>query len=323
MTTSLRFKTAISIGVGAALALTALAAHATAVKKQIDIVVQGTVHQTLFAIGFDGQKGLAVGANGEVQTSEDGGKSWKASKLPTDMALLGLHMDAARAIAVGQAGIAFVKNAGGEWEKVDTGTTKRLFSVSSNVGGLTVAAGEFGALLLSEDGGRTWHTLTLDWEKVGTEGGAEPHLYGAYVGADGTMSVVGEFGLVLRSTDRGRTWSVQNKSTASLFSVKIRDDGVGFAVGQDGYALKTADGGVTWTCIDVGSKAILNGVHSSGDGRVTITAMREMMISSDDGNTWHSIDNPEVTTVWYVGVGSPGSDVLAVGQAGRIIRVGS
>lgn len=323
MTTSLRIKAAISIGVGAALALTALAANAAVVKKQIDIVLQGTVHQTLFAIGFDGQKGYAVGANGEVQSSEDGGKSWKASKLPTDMALLGLHVDAARAIAVGQSGIAFVKNAGGEWEKVDTGTTKRLFAVSSNVGGLTVAAGEFGALLLSEDGGRTWHNLTLDWMQVGTDGGAEPHLYGAYVGADGTMSVVGEFGLVLRSTDRGRTWSVQNKSTASLFSVKVRDDGVGFAVGQDGYALKTTDGGVTWTCIDVGSKAILNGVHSSGDGKVTITAMREMMTSSDDGATWQSIDNPEVTTVWYVGVGSPGSEVLAVGQAGRIIRVGS
>ena len=323
MTTPMRLKAVISLGVGAALALTALAAQAAAVNKQIDIIHEGTVHQTLFAIAFDGQKGHAVGANGEVQTTEDGGKTWKSTKLPTDLALLGLHMDAARTIAVGQTGIAFVKNAGGDWEKVDTGTTKRLFSVSSNVGGLTVAAGEFGALLLSEDGGRTWHELTLDWMAVGTDGGAEPHLYGAYVGSEGNISVVGEFGLVLRSTDRGRTWSVQNSATASLFSVKIRDDGTGFAVGQDGYALKTTDGGVTWTCIDVGSKAILNGVHSSGDGRVTITAMREMMISTDDGATWNSIDNPEVTTVWYVGVASPGSEILAVGQAGRIIRVGS
>lgn len=323
VTTTLRSKAAISIAIGAIAACSAFAAHAAVVKKPIDIIVDGTVHQTLFAIGFEGQQGVAVGAAGEVQTTEDGGKTWKVSKLPTDLAMLGVHIDATRTIAVGQTGKAFVKSAGGDWESVDTGTDSRLFSVSSNVGGLAVAAGEFGTLLLSEDGGRTWHKLTLDWMQVGTDGGAEPHLYGAYVAADGTMTVVGEFGLVLRSTDRGRSWAVASKGIPSLFSVKIRDDGVGFAVGQDGYALKTTDAGATWTCIDVGSKAILNGVHSSPDGRVTVTGMREMVVSSDDGATWDWVDNEEVTTVWYVGVASPGNEVLAVGQSGRIIRIGS
>lgn len=320
MTTHRRLAAALSLGLVAG--CTAFAAHAASVDKAIDVVLKGTVHQTLYAIGFEGQRGIAVGGNGEVQSSEDGGKTWKFSKLPTDLAMLGVHVDAARSIAVGQTGSAFLKTAGGEWEAVKTGTEKRLFSVNSNVGGLATAVGEFGGLILSEDGGRTWHPLTLDWMQVGTEGGAEPHLYGTHVAADGTITVVGEFGLVLRSTDRGRNWSVQNKAAASLFDVEIRDDGKGYAVGQDGYALKTTDGGVTWTCIDVGSKAILNGVHSSPDGRVTITAMREMMVSSDDGASWSSVSNPEVTTVWYVGVDSPGTDVLAVGQAGRIIRVG-
>lgn len=320
VTTHRRLSAVLSLGLVAGCA--AFAAGASTIDKQIDVVVKGTVHQTLFGIGFDGQRGVAVGAAGEVQTTEDGGKTWKASKLPTDLAMLGVHVDPARTITVGQTGSAFVKSAGGEWEASKTGIEKRLFSVSSNVGGLTVAAGEFGALVLSEDGGRTWHPLTLDWMQVGTDGGAEPHLYGAHVAADGAITVVGEFGLVLRSTDRGRNWSVQNKASASLFDVEIRDDGKGYAVGQDGYALKTTDGGVTWTCIDVGSKAILNGVHSSADGKVTITAMREMMISNDDGASWSSVNNPEVTTVWYVGVASPGTDVLAVGQSGRIIRIG-
>ena len=320
MTTRRRLTAALSLGLVAT--CSAFTAHAAAVSKAIDVVVKGTVHQTLFAIGFDGQKGVAVGAAGEVQSTEDGGKTWKASKLPTELAMLGLHVDPARTIAVGQSGTAFVRSGTGDWELVKTGVEKRLFAVSSNVGGLTVAVGEFGTLVLSEDGGHTWHQLTLDWMAVGTDGGAEPHLYGVHVAADGAISVVGEFGLVLRSTDRGRNWSVQNKSSASLFDVEIRDDGVGYAVGQDGYALRTKDAGVTWTCIDIGSKAILNGVHASADGRITITAMREMLVSTDDGASWNSVNNPEVTTVWYVGVASPGTDVLAVGQAGRIIRVG-
>lgn len=315
---------AAAIGLGTLSALAMFAAHAAqTVQKPVEIIVQGTVHQALFDIAFDGQRGVAVGAAGEVQTTEDGGKTWKASKLPTDIAMLGVHIDAERTITVGQIGHAFVKVGGGEWEKATTGTEKRMFSVSSNASGLAVATGEFGGLFLSEDGGRNWNTLTLDWMTVGTDGGAEPHLYAADVEANGTITVVGEFGLVLRSEDRGRSWSVQNKASASLFAVQIRDNGTGYAVGQDGYALKTTDGGKTWVCIDVGSKAILNGVHSTDDGKVTITAMREMMISSDDGASWSSIVNPEITTVWYVGVDSAGAEVMVVGQAGRIVRVGS
>lgn len=301
----------------------AFSSQAASVRKSVDVLVQGTVHQALFALDFDGPRGIAVGAAGEVQTSADGGKTWKKDKLPTDIALLGVHTDAVRTIAVGQSGTVFVRGTEGAWQKVSAGTEKRLFSVSSNLEGLAVAAGEFGVLLLSEDGGRSWHPLTLDWMQVGTDGGAEPHLYGAHVAADGAISVVGEFGLVLRSVDRGRTWSVQNKASASLFALHVRDNGTGFAVGQDGYALRTTDGGLTWTCIDVGTKAILNGVYSSPDGRVTVTAMREMMVSTDDGASWTAIENPEVTTLWYVGIDASGADVLAVGQAGRIVRIGS
>lgn len=314
-------------GFSLALAVAAFAAASSlpvsAATPAIDLVVQGTVHQALFAVDFEGSNGVAVGADGEIQTTEDGGKTWKKDKLATSLALLGVHSDAGRTIAVGQTGTIFLKAAGGKWEKVKSATEKRLFGVSSNATGLSVAVGEFGALQLSEDGGASWHSLSLDWMQIGTEGGAEPHLYGVNVAADGAISVVGEFGLVLRSVDRGRSWSVQSKGTASLFSIQILDDGKGFAVGQDGYALKTADHGLTWVCIDIGSKAILNGVNASPDGRVVVTAMRELVVSKDGGETWGAVNSPEVTTVWYVGVGSSGNDVMAVGQAGRIIRIGS
>lgn len=319
MHSSQRFKAYLAAGVGLLLACAAAQAATT----PVDVVVQGTVHQALFSVDFEGDNGVAVGADGEVQTTADGGKTWKKTKLSTPLALLDVHMNSARTLAAGQSGTMFLKNTGAAWEKVSSGSEKRLFGVASNVDGLSVAVGEFGALLLSEDGGKTWHALTLDWMQIGTDGGAEPHLYAVDVATDGAISVVGEFGLVLRSTDRGRTWSVQSKGAASLFAIQILDDGKGFAVGQDGYAIKTADHGLTWTCVDVGSKAILNGVHASPDGRVVITAMREMMISQDGGASWNAVDNPEVTTVWYVGVGSSGTDFMAVGQAGRIIRVGS
>lgn len=308
--------------VGLAVLATCVGLPVRAAETPVELLVSGTAHQALFAMDFDGDRGIAVGAAGEIQTTTDGGKTWTASSVPTELTLLAVHADSTRTIAVGQTGIAFLQSAGGKWEKVDSGTTKRLFGVSSNDGGLAAAVGEFGAILLSRDGGRSWHTLTLDWAPFETEGGAEPHLYGVDVSADGAISIVGEFGLVIRSVDGGRSWSRQNRGTASLFAIQIRDDGVGFAVGQDGYAVKTTDRGLKWTCVDLGSKAILNGVSSTADGKVAISGMREMVVSSDDGVSWQKVSSTEIATIWYVGVASRDSGVLAAGQAGRIVRVG-
>ncbi|MGQ0700828.1 MAG: WD40/YVTN/BNR-like repeat-containing protein [Panacagrimonas sp.] len=320
MRSDMPFKMVLNAGL---IVLCAGAVGPVSAAAPIEVVHSGTMHQALFAIAFDGDSGIAVGAAGEAQTTQDGGKTWKQSKLPTEFSLLGVHTDSARSLAVGQTGTVVLKEGGGQWAKVESGTQKRLFAVESNSEGLAVAVGEFGALQLSEDGGKSWHSLSLDWNQIGTDGGAEPHLYGVDIGSKGAITVTGEFGLVLRSADHGRNWTVQSKGTASVFAVKIRDDGIGFAVGQDGYALKTTDYGVNWTCIDLGSKAILNGVHSSADGKVVVTAMREMIVSDDDGASWKSVNDPKVTTVWYVGVGASNQAVIAVGQSGNIIRVGS
>lgn len=313
----------MKLGVMFAMALAGSASGLTyAAVPSIAPVVQGTAHQALFAVAFEGQIGHAVGAAGEVQTTEDGGKTWKQTRLPTDMALLGIHMDAQRSIAVGQVGTMFRKAADGSWEKIDSGTEKRLFNVDANSSGLVVAVGEFGTIVLSQDGGSSWHTLSLDWMQLGTDGGAEPHLYDVSISEEGRVTVVGEFGMVLRSDDQGRSWSVKSRGAASLFAIQIRDDGKGYAVGQDGYVLKTDDRGDTWTCLDTGRKSIFTGIHSTPDGHVTLMAMRDMVTSEDGGATWTPVENPEVTTLWYVSVASPGDVLYAVGQSGRIIKIG-
>jgi photosystem II stability/assembly factor-like uncharacterized protein len=135
--------------------------------------------------------------------------------------------------------------------------------------------------------------------------------------------MVGEFGLILRSVDHGQTWSMRSRGEASLFAIDIREDGNGYAVGQDGMIMKTWNHGDSWVCVDSGSRAILTSVWSSPSGHVTVSGMREGVVSSDDGTSWQRIENPEVSTVWYVGVASPGEGgALMVGQAGRVIRVG-
>ncbi|WP_157534520.1 hypothetical protein [Hydrocarboniphaga effusa] len=43
------------------------------------VVLQGKAHQALFSVAFDGDRGVAVGAMGELLESSDGGKSWNGS----------------------------------------------------------------------------------------------------------------------------------------------------------------------------------------------------------------------------------------------------
>ena len=45
-----------------------------AAETPVEVIVAGTAHQALFAMDFDGDRGVAVGAAGEVQVTADGGK---------------------------------------------------------------------------------------------------------------------------------------------------------------------------------------------------------------------------------------------------------
>jgi photosystem II stability/assembly factor-like uncharacterized protein len=312
----------IAAVVAAGAACSALAAGPAA-----EPVVTGTAHQALFSVALDGAQGLAVGAGGEVLTSTDGGQHWQPeAKSPTTQALLGVALAGDRAIAVGQAGLIYVRAGSGAWSAAASGTEERLFGVDFNASGVAAAVGAFGKILRSTDGGATWASIAPSWPDGGfTDQGLEPHLYAVDVAADGTITCVGEFGLVLRSGDAGVTWQVLHKGEASLFALDLRADGVGYAVGQGGTILRTVDGGATWLAVPSGSQANLLGVHSSADGRVVVTAMRDLL-ASDDGVAWHRIEGGDFGSAWYSGVVTTGSGAsataLIVGHSGRIVRIG-
>lgn len=290
---------------------------------RIEIVVDGTSHQALYSVAFDNASGIAVGAMGAVLETEDGGKTWKSGeKKLTVETLLGADIKGSRKLIVGQAGLIFLKDGSSGWQKVASGTDKRLLSISTNSKGLAFAVGGFGTALKSTDGGRTWKPRTFDWGAY-LDDAVEPHLYDVNVNEDGVVTVIGEFELVLRSADGGETWKLVHKGEASLFDLQMRADGTGFAVGQSGTVLRTTDRGLTWSRVNAGSSAILLGVWSSPDGKVVVTGMRDMLASDDDGKTWRHVADGDVATAWYQGVGSStgGGGVLAVGHSGRIVRV--
>ncbi len=291
--------------------------------SSFEVVVSGTAHQAFYGVAMEGQAGIVVGAMGAVLETQDGGKTWTGSpKALTSLALLGADLRGDRRLVVGQSGLIFRKAGAGAWERQESGTDKRLFSVSSNSHGLVVAVGGFGTVISSADDGRTWRPIAFDWAGY-LHDTVEPHLYKVVVEEDGTVTLVGEFELILRSSDGGRKWTLLHKGEASLFDLELRKDGVGFAVGQKGTMLRSADHGATWSHVDTGSSAVLLGVCSALQGRIVVTGMREMIASIDDGRTWEKVTAGDAITNWYQGIApSPeGGAALIVGHSGRIVRL--
>jgi len=281
----------------------------------------GTPHEALFSIAFYGDVGIAVGAGGAILESADSGKTWKSAPPVTELSLLSASVNQGTALAVGQLGVVARMDGDGKWQKVDSGSQSRLLSVKVNAHGSAVAAGAFGTVLKSDDGGEHWASIApANWTDFAEQ---EPHLYIADIDDNGVITIGGEYGLLLRSSDSGAHWQALHKGEASLFSMQLRADGSGYAVGQNGTVLHTADHGARWDEVKVDTSANLLGVCVAADGHVAITGMHDMLLSSDNGSTWRHGVGEEVVSSWYAGTTAPpaGAGILAVGHSGQIVRI--
>lgn len=116
-----------------------------------------------------------------------------------------------------------------------------LFSVSAPTPDHVVAAGYWGAVYVSNDGGKTWQA-----GRTGTRN----LLYGVSMADASKGWAVGQGGTILRTEDGGLTWTSQENPKQSegthLFSVHALDANTAWAVGDWGTRIFTDDGGKSW-----------------------------------------------------------------------------
>ncbi|WP_421881023.1 photosystem II stability/assembly factor-like protein [Methylibium sp.] len=290
------------------------------------LIRQGTAHDALYDVAFEGERGIAVGAFGRVLVTTDGGTTWQVQRFPLKhLALMAVAMREGRCIAVGQTGIVFTAADCRNWELVLPLTKARLLAVAVNRQGVAYAVGAFGTILKSSDWGQSWAVQTVDWSTI-TEDGAEPHLYDIHVADDGTVTAVGEFELVMRSSD-GKQWKALHKGERSLFGLSVVEGGTKmYATGQSGALLSSADGGVTWESHKTGTGAILTGVHATAQGEVLASGINAVVLSRDGGASWSPLNSKLVRNAWYQALaaseGAGGKRrVVAVGAGGTILEL--
>ncbi len=305
---------------GVALVVDTIPAHA-----EVELLRSGYPHEALYDIAIAGERGLAVGMPALVLATADGGRSWTPEQIDSGgLALLGVAISGEHAIAVGQMGRIYRREGASGWIGAESGTGERLLSVAIDKGGLAVATGAFGTILLSRDHGASWASISPSWLGIGKDD-AEPHINAVSLGAGGVITVAGEFGLVMRSSDLGRNWQVLAKGDATIFGLYLDSEGRGAAVGQNGTVLVSAGWDAPWRRIETGHSENFLDVWVDGSGRMTVTGLRVLLIGKGWGARWTAIKNKDIATGWYQGVAARDEAIgapLVVGHDARILKVG-
>jgi photosystem II stability/assembly factor-like uncharacterized protein len=116
-----------------------------------------------------------------------------------------------------------------------------LFAVSVVNDQHAVAAGYWGSIYVTEDGGQTWSRSNTGTNRL---------IYDISVEKSGKGWAVGQVGTVLRTEDGGKTWTPQanpkEQEGSHLFGVHAVDGHTAWIVGEWGTRVFTSDGGKTW-----------------------------------------------------------------------------
>jgi len=207
--------------------------------------VSGTAN-TLRSVQFvDTNTGIAVGINGTVIHTSDGGVTWNAAiSVPAASTLMGIDMaDANTAWAVGYNDAI--------WKTVDGGanwvaqsppalgaTYRTICCLDANT---AIAGAENGIIVRTSNGG-------TNWTQASTVPSAD-NVYGISMINATTGWSSGDNGAIWMTSDGGDNWVAQVSGYAlPLRSISFIDANNGTAVGWDNV-LHTTDGGANWTSV--------------------------------------------------------------------------
>jgi photosystem II stability/assembly factor-like uncharacterized protein len=210
--------------------------------------------KTLSAVSFaDHEHGFIVGSGGTILATSDGGASWRPQFSGTKDQLLGVYAASPTQVYVAGAFGTMLSTADGgqswtkhalPWDKLIERIVKESGEIEPNLNAVYFSSpengwmvGEFGLVLHTKDGGKSWVS-----QRYGSD---FPQLYAIQFRDDRDGWAIGQAGSLIQTNDGGQRWSSVELETKRDFYALSLSGERGVIVG-DGVVLVSPDGGSRW-----------------------------------------------------------------------------
>jgi photosystem II stability/assembly factor-like uncharacterized protein len=190
-----------------------------------------------------------------------------------------------------------------------------LLEDAERVGNRTVAVGDRGYIVISDDQGKSWRRAKAPAAPLLTAVDFLDDQLGIAVGHDTT---------ILSTSDRGETWTARLSAPAEgrpLLDVVFVKKDFAVAVGAYGAYFESADAGATWKARKItADDKHFNAILELGEGHLLILGEEGTILASADwGKTWTPVESPYKGSFFGAIVTGDGA-VVAFGMRGRIYR---
>ncbi|MBT9462848.1 YCF48-related protein [Hydrogenophaga sp.] len=321
------------------LPLDASAAPAPAVLSRPALMSPKALGAAMLAVTRAGNRLVAVGERGTVLLSDDNGQHWRQAAVPVQVTLTCVSFaDERHGWAAGHLGTILHSDDGGlSWRKqldgiaaaarvaeaarasgdtkalaeaqalVDEGPDKPFFDLSFIDTRRGFAAGAYGLLFATVDGGQTWQARSA---RAANPQGL--HLYGLRATAS-QLVVAGEQGLLMRSVDGGATFSaLPSPYKGSFLGLLQTPGGQLIAHGLRGSAYRADPDASRWERLDSQTTATLSAsaVLPNG-GFVLVSQVGEVWVAPPDAFTLRRLPVREAVPIAGAVLAADGALVLA------------
>jgi photosystem II stability/assembly factor-like uncharacterized protein len=183
------------------------------------------------------------------------------------------------------------------------------------------AVGAFNAFLVTHDGGKTWEDAS---SRLDNREGL--HL-NAIDGQGSTVVIGGEGGMLFRSRDAGATWQkLASPSDGSFYAIRVMPAAQSdvfdiLAVGIQGRVYHSTNSGESWTKVEHDINNNLNGIFEDGNGLVLIVGNDGAMLRSTDGGvTFETQHRFDQVTMTSIAVAANGNYILAGATGIKVLK---
>ena len=235
------------------------------------------VSSDLTAVFFvDDKQGWAVGHDGVILHTDDGGEKWSlqlSGRTANDLLLAAME----RKVAAEPASEEAKKLLAEAQRYKEQGADKPFLDVWFADAQNGYAVGAYNLIFRTHDGGKTWEPW---FDRTDN-----PKFFNLYAirPAAGELFIAGEGGLVLKldaAAQRFRAMTIPYNG--SFFGV-TGDKSAVIAFGLRGNVYRSDDGGATWTKVDAGLPASIVGAARTADGATLLADVGGRVVASADG----------------------------------------